>query len=166
MVRNLTTKEYMMGLFLIVLGILGWIVSVQASYIPIVPLSTAVPIWTCVTKTSADFATASLTNNIQAFTLPAGGIIHAVQVIPITTFSGGAILTYTISVGTTGTPTKYSTATNVFTGATLPAPQASMGIENISASTNIVARATSTVGLLNAATQGSVKICALISKLP
>lgn len=121
--------------------------------------------WIKITKTFSDFSIASLTNSINIYSLAAKGVIHAVQLYPTTTFSGGTIATYTISIGITGTLTKYCTASNVFTGATLPTISTTSGVESTSGSTNIVATAISTVGTLDAATQGSISIYLLISSL-
>lgn len=127
---------------------------------------TKVPTWLKITKTFTDFATAGLTNSITIYSLPAKGIIHAVQLNPSTVFSGGAIASYTISVGIVGTVAKYAAATNVFTGATLPAISVLPGIESIGSATDIKATAISTVANLDAATQGSVDIWLLVSVLP
>lgn len=125
-----------------------------------------VPRWIKITKTYTDFSTAGLTNEISIYTLPAKGIIHACQIFPSTVFSGGTIASYTISVGISGNATKYGVAANVFTGATLSTINALIGIESMSGTTSIKATAISTVGLLNAASAGSVDIYLLISQLP
>jgi hypothetical protein len=125
-----------------------------------------VPKWIKITKTYSDFAAASVTNSPTIYTLPAKGVIHATQLIVTTTFSGGAIATYTLSIGIAGTAAKYNPATNMFTGATLPSISTISGIESSSGSTSITCTAISTIGLLNAATQGSVDIYLLVSQLP
>lgn len=122
--------------------------------------------WVKVTKTFSDFSTAGLTNSITVYTLPIKGVIHSVMLSPTTSFSGGTIATYTISVGVGGTLAKYCVATNAFTGFTLPAISAIAGVESTSASTSIQATAISTIGNLSAATQGSVDIYLLVSILP
>lgn len=114
-----------------------------------------------VTKTYADFATAGLTSTVDLIDLPARALIHAVVVNPTTVFSGGTIATYTVSVGITGSLDKYSAAKDVFTGSALvdePAVTATNIVESLSDDTDVVATAVSTVGNLDAATQGSVDI--------
>ena len=128
-------------------------------------LPTIAPKWVKVTKTYTDFATAGLTNNITIYSLPAKGVIHSVQVNPSTIFSGGLIATYTISIGITGVLAKYAIATNVFTGATLPIISNLPGIESLTLATDIKAAAISTIGNLNAATQGVIDIWILVSQL-
>lgn len=123
------------------------------------------PTWIKITKTFSDFSIAGLTNDIEIFSLPAKGVIHSVQIIPTTAFSGGIIATYTVSVGIAGNLAKYAVATNVFTGFTLPVISAVPGIESSSGATSIRSQAISTVGNLNAATAGSVDIYLLISNL-
>lgn len=123
------------------------------------------PSWVKITKTFSDFSSASVTNSITIYTLPAKAIIHAVQMIVTTAFSGGLIATYTISVGISGTNAKYAIATNSFTGAGLPAINVLPGIESSSGATSITATAISTVGNLNAAVAGSIDIYLLTSQL-
>lgn len=116
--------------------------------------------WVKVTKTFSDLAAAALTNNIEVYSLPAGGVIHAVKIKHSASFTGGAIATYTLSVGITGTLAKYAAAFNVFQapGATVQQISSTVGTENHTAATSIKLAATSTVGTLDAATAGSVDI--------
>ena len=122
--------------------------------------------WIKVTKVYTDFATAGVTNDIEIYSLPAKSLIHSCQVVVNTAFSGGTISAYTISVGIGGNLVKYSAATNVFTGFTLTQPSVLAGIESLSGATSIRAAAISTIGLLNAASAGSVSVYLLISTLP
>jgi hypothetical protein len=126
------------------------------------------PAWYKVTKTFSDFATAGLTNDISIFTLPAKGYIHDIKIVPTTAFSGGTIATYTVSVGISGSLSKYAIATNVFTGnVTINTVHTSLpGLESTSGTTDIRAQVISTVGNLNAATAGTVNFYLLISELP
>lgn len=126
------------------------------------------PRWVKVTKTYSDFSTAGLTNDISIYTLPAKGYISDIKIVPSTAFSGGTIATYTISVGISGSLAKYAIATNTFTGnSTLNAVHTPLiGMESVGSTTDIRAQAISTIGLLNAATAGSVDIYLLISILP
>lgn len=123
------------------------------------------PKWIKITKVYSDFSTAGLTNDIEIYSLPAKGVIHAVQIYAPTLFSGGTIATYTLSVGINGNLVKYNAAANVFTGATLPAVTATTGVESMGSVTSIRAAAISTVGLLSAATAGAVSFYLLVSNL-
>lgn len=124
------------------------------------------PQWIKIIKSYSDFAAAALTNDIEIYSLAAKNMIHAVQIFPSTTFSGGLINGYTISVGIAGNLVKYSVATNVFTGAALAQPSVISGVESMSGATSIRAQAVSGVGNLNTAVQGTVDIYLLVSKLP
>jgi len=120
------------------------------------------------TKTFTDFSTAGATNTIASgYSLPAKSIVTGCQVIATTLFSGGTVASYTVSVGigSGGSIAKYAIATNVFTGATLAAPNVLPGIESTSAAVSITLTATATVGLLNAATAGSVDIYLRVGQL-
>lgn len=127
--------------------------------------------WIKITKTFSDFSTAGLTNSLTIYTLPAKGVVHSVIMKHSTSFSGGSIATYTISVGKTGSLQAYVTNSNV-----LQASSATLTFQPVSAmipitydsgtTTNIIANAISTVANLNAATQGSTDIYLLISNLP
>jgi hypothetical protein len=81
------------------------------------------PTWTKYTVGHAALQAAATSNNITLFTLPAAGIIHEVKVKHSTAFSGGAIASYTVKVGITGTLGKYLAAFDeieaVSTGANL-----------------------------------------------
>jgi hypothetical protein len=121
------------------------------------------PTWHKYTKAYTDFSTAALTNNIDLFTLPAGGVIQAVKLKHSVAFTGGAISSYTISVGITGTLAKYLAAFNVFPAvtATNHSHGNTIGGESHTASTVIKAAATSVGANLSAATAGSVDIWVL-----
>jgi hypothetical protein len=125
--------------------------------------------WTKYTKTYANFSAAATTNDIELFSLPAGGVIHAVKIKHSTAFAGTSITAYTISVGITGTLAKYATAYNVFQ-AVAPAtfqigavPSIGIGSENHTTAVSIRAAATSTGANLSAATAGVVEIWVLTS---
>lgn len=83
-------------------------------------------------------------------------------------FSGGAISAYTISVGKSGSVTKYQSATNVFTGATTGDTNSTVttGPGAEADGTAIIATATSTTANVSAATAGQVTFWILVSSLP
>lgn len=120
--------------------------------------------WRQFTLTHADFQEAGLEKTIELFSLPAGSIPHGVKIKHSVAFSGGAIATYTIQVGITGTLNKYLSAFNVHQapGDAAKALQfvalASLNEESPSAATSIKVTATSTVADLDASTAGSVDI--------
>lgn len=116
-----------------------------------------VPRWRKYPIVYSQFSTAGLTMDVELFVLPAYGVIQGVWINPVTAFTGGLIVGYTISLGTSGSLAKYAIAQSVFTTTLLSAQQI-MGIESSSAPTSIRAAAISTTGLLNTATQGSANI--------
>lgn len=122
------------------------------------------PTWIQVDKTYTDFSAAATTNNIEIYSLPAGAIIHAVIVRTTTPFTGGAISAYTLSVGITGTATKYSAAADVFTGTQEDQLASALIPESWTAATSIKGFATSTTANLSAATAGAVSIYLLVSE--
>ncbi len=122
------------------------------------------PVWRKYTVTYADFSAASTTSDFTLFQLPPAGVIHACKIKHSTRFTGGAISSYTISVGISGTPAKYCTAYQV--GSTTVGNTAfnlvgTLGTENHRANTAIIARATSVGANLNAATAGTAEIWVL-----
>lgn len=130
------------------------------------------PVWIKKTLSYTDFATAATTNTVELFSLPAQGVIHQVILKHSTSFTGGGLTTYTISVGVSGTLTKYLAAANVFqaTGDTVLFPaSATSPVSQTAISFNatpisIVAAATGS-GNLSLATAGSVDVWILTSVL-
>ena len=130
-------------------------------------IAATVPSWKSVILRYTDFSTAGLTNNITCYTLIPGEFIHDIKIVPTEDFAGGLIATYTISIGIAGSLLKYSTANNVFTGntttTTVHTPIA--GFESLVSSIELKASAISTVGNLNAATNGAITLYLLTSTL-
>ena len=119
------------------------------------------------TVTHSSFTAAALAQTINSsYTLPAGWVVTGVVINSSTTFWGGSIATYTISVGGTvsGNTSAFAPATNVFTGA--PTYSKSIAsVESFSSGSVVTLSASSTGGNLNTATQGSVDIYLLVSQL-
>ena len=117
------------------------------------------------TKTYADLATAGVTNNITLFSLGAGQVIHKVKIKHSIAFAGGALASYTISLGITGELAKYATAFNVFQAAAGTTMQLSEGpwTEDHGAAVDVKIAAVSTGANLDAATAGSVDVWFWIS---
>lgn len=131
--------------------------------------ASSIPQWIKITKTYTDFSTAGLTNDIEIYSLPAKGIIHSAIIKHSILFTGGAISTYTASVGITGTLAKYSVAFDIKQAVSDTAFELGTAVvptlENFGAVTSIRGAVISTVGNLNAATQGSVDFYLLVSKI-
>lgn len=115
-----------------------------------------------------DLAAAAASNQITLATLPAGTVLHGVVLQHTASFTGGAIATYTVSVGLAASPAKYATAFDVFQAPGATVGQASFGgyVENFAATTDVKLSAVATGGLLNAATAGSLTVWLLTTKLP
>jgi hypothetical protein len=111
-------------------------------------------------RTYADFSKAALTNNSTLFSLPKQNIILTVAMNVVQAFAGGAIATYTISMGKSGASTGLLTAQSVtttgFKNAVGTDFTANRPMYSATAATTIVATATSTGANLNVATAGIV----------
>lgn len=111
---------------------------------------------TKVTKTYADFSAAALTNDIEIYSLLPGERIIANTMYASADFKGGAIASYTISLGITGNFTKYAAAFNAFAGVGTFQDTSNFFIESWTANTSVRAQATSTGANLNTANSGSI----------
>ena len=132
--------------------------------------------WIRITKTFADFSFAGLTNNIEIYSLPAGASLHSAIMKHSTSFGGGAIATYTMSVGIIGDLTKYSYATtfDVFQAVSdialfpYPPPARSLlatGIEDWGSVKSIRGSAISTGANLDQAVAGVIEYYLLVSQI-
>lgn len=121
--------------------------------------------WKKFTVGFAALSAAALTNDIEVYSLAAAEVIHGVKIKHSTAFSGGAIASYTTSVGISGNLTKYASAFDVFqaTGNTTFQLSNSFGSENHGAATSIRIAAVATGANLDQATQGSVDVWILVS---
>lgn len=111
--------------------------------------------------TYSDFSAGALVNQVALFTLGPGEKIESVTIKHETSFLGGAIAAYTVSVGIVGNYVKYAPAFDVFqaTGVAVFQDSNLPNIENMATGeTTIYAEATSVGAFLNAATQGEVQI--------
>lgn len=110
-----------------------------------------------ITLTYEDFATASSTNTIDLFELPARSVVHLVTGQPSEFFDGGTLTDYQIECGIAGELNKYIFLQSVFTGA--PQPEAVMtggSLESMSNTTMLVVTAHAEGGDLDEATQGEI----------
>ncbi|TXT28100.1 MAG: hypothetical protein FD136_2034 [Chitinophagaceae bacterium] len=124
--------------------------------------------WTKVTKTFSDFAIASTTNTISSgFSLKGAGVLKGVLIKPNQSFTGGAISAYTIKAGIIGNLDKYASAFDVFQPVTSNTFQLSQNfaMEDTLIDTDIKLTAVSTGANLNAATQGTVSVYFLTSRI-
>lgn len=110
------------------------------------------------------FASAGTVFQLPIFVLPPKSIVFGIWMYHTTSFKGGAISAYTVSVGTAGSPTQLASAFGVFQAPADTALQLSMNFQMYSYlnPTTIVAQATSTSANLNVATQGVINIYAAL----
>ncbi|MDH3834678.1 MAG: hypothetical protein OES34_11060 [Nitrosopumilus sp.] len=74
----------------------------------------SVPRWQKFEVLATDFTAGGTTEDVALFTLPAGGVIHAVRLKHSVAFAGGSIAGYTLSVGVAGDLDKFAVAFDVF----------------------------------------------------
>jgi len=72
------------------------------------------PVWLHRQLDYTDLAAAATTNNVEIFELPAGAMIMGSIIKHATAFAGGSLSSYTVSLGITGTLTKFAAAEDVF----------------------------------------------------
>lgn len=115
---------------------------------------------------NAAFNIAGLTAALEVYSLASREVIHDACIRVVTAFSGGVIATAVASVGITGTPAKYLAAASV--AGTTPFGQANVTPipESFSGATSIKLTLTTTVGLLNALTAGSLEVYLNVATLP
>lgn len=110
-----------------------------------------------------DIQTAALTNNITAYSLPAGYEIKDVWRRVTTAFAGSGITALTNELGISGNSNKYGFSQNClsvgYTGSS------NRDIESDSVATNIVCGFTAVGANLDQLTQGELKIYATIKKV-
>jgi len=123
-------------------------------------LTAAGGIYTKITKTYSDFATAGLTNTIDLFTLPAKTRVTDTFVKHDTQFLGGGITAYQIGCGVTGDLNKLSYDFDVFQAVAtdVGAHHRYGGIFDMTNPTTLKITAKSVGANLNVATQGVVQI--------
>lgn len=132
------------------------------------PATTALPKWAKYTVAATAFTAAAAAEDIELFSLPARGVIEKVVLKHTTAFSGGSLSALTISVGITGTLTKYSATFDAFqaTGDTVFSFNNLPNTEDFGAATSIRAAAVATGDTLDNVGTGSIDIWVLTSVLP
>ena len=140
--------------------------------------SGGVAAWVKVTKTYSDFAIAATTNTITLRSLAANEVLHAMVVKHSTAFGGGGFVIYTITVGVTGSNSRYVAAYDAFAAVSNTAYTSRFGDGNTSMADVFPDKQTfagDTITItsngdgitnLNAATAGSIDVWLLISTLP
>lgn len=128
----------------------------------------AYPVWAKYTVAATAFTAAAAAEDIELFSLPARGTIHRVVIKHTTAFSGGTSSALTLSVGITGTLTKYAAAFDVFqaTGDTVFGFNDLPDMEHFASATSIRVEATATGDTLDNVGTGSADIWVLTSVLP
>lgn len=125
--------------------------------------------WVMMALGHADFQIAANNNAVPVYTLPPKTAIVAVYLAHQQEFLGGAIATYTLSVGIAGTLQKFANNFDVFQipGGTVFAPTNNLAaaIEDYNNPVDILVNAISTGATLDASIQGAGEIQILISTL-
>jgi hypothetical protein len=112
------------------------------------------------------FATAATVNTLPLFWLPAGGMIHGIHLYPTQAFGGGAISTYTVSVGISTSVALLASALSVTSNLSTNFQLSSnFDAFDMGAKTQITITATSSGANLNAALYGTVSVKVMISSL-
>ena len=120
--------------------------------------------WKMVHLSFGMFLTAGLTANFDLTGFPAGCLITGAFIRNRQNWTGGAIATATLSVGSTGSPAIYVAATNVFSGAPATlvgitqAPGTFVNSANPLAAGTIRIQLVTTVGNTNALLTGSADV--------
>jgi hypothetical protein len=121
---------------------------------------TLFPTWAKYTLTYSSFSTAGTSSTTWITTVPANTIIHAVKIKHSTSFSGGSISAYTVSVGSSGVTDAYASAYDVLQTVAPTAFQLSRNLasESTTSGWQVQITAIATGANLSAATQGVVDV--------
>jgi len=117
----------------------------------------------------ADLAVAATTNDIEIYSMPAKGHVLDCWIDVTETFLGGAIASYTLSLGVAGALADLMFAGDSFTATTIlksygAAKDDESYVKSNVATTSIRIAATSTVGNLNVATQGIADVYLIVAE--
>jgi hypothetical protein len=125
----------------------------------------SVPQWFRRTLKAVDLSAAATSNNVRLMSLPKGGVVHGVKIKHSQAFSGGAIASYTLSVGVTGNNTKYASAFDVKQAPSATAFQmtSDFGSESHDLAVDLTVSAVSTGANLSVSTSGVVDVWVLMS---
>ena len=139
--------------------------NVVVEVMPAFLFTSGMPQWKTFTVTHTQLQAASLTNDIELFSLLPGAVIHNVIISHTVPFIGGGRTSYTLSVGVSGNLTKYAAAFDVFQAAGSSVGQISNinGLEDKVSSSSIRLAAISDFNL-NTSTAGTVIVKVLVSQ--
>lgn len=132
---------------------------------PVIGTLGAFPQWFKVQITHTQLQAAALTNNIELYSLPLGGVIHAVHLKQSTAFAGTSITAYNVSVGLTSFAERYASLYNVFAAVAATTKQISNVVDSPDngSATSIKLFAVSVGANLNASTAGVLEVGLLLS---
>jgi len=116
-----------------------------------------IPTWQKVTLAYTSFQTAAASASITAFSLPAKGAIQAVHIGNPTAFAGGGISAVNLTIGNGTDSEKYVVSLAVNTSTIAETYQA-IGVEDLTAATNIIATLSATGANLDSLTAGQVDV--------
>ena len=130
------------------------------------PASKLIPRWVKITVDETAFTAGAFTEDVEVYSLPAGGVIHGVKLKHSTAFSG-TVASFTVSIGISGDLAKYATAFDVFQAVADTTFQLTntFGSEDHGSPTSIRIAATSTVGNVVDPNAGSVDVWLLVSEV-
>lgn len=128
-------------------------------------------VWKRYTVSHTALQAASLTNDIELFSLGAKEAVEDVVLKHSVAFAGTLIIAYSLSVGVTGNLVKYLPASTVFSAPSntvfyRPSVILVNGLENFGAVTSVRLAAISVAATLDQSTSGSVDVWVKVSKLP
>jgi len=132
---------------------------------PVIGTLGAFPQWFKVQITHTQLQAAALTNNIELYSLPLGGVLHAVHLKQSTAFAGTGITAYTVSVGLSNFPERFASLYNVFAAVAATTKQISNVVDapDNGSATSIKLFAVAVGGNLNASTAGVLEVGLLLS---
>jgi hypothetical protein len=131
------------------------------------PLTYFFPVWLKFTVTHTQLQAAALTNNIEVFSLPIAGVIHATKIKHSVIFTGTGITDYKVSLGLAADLTKYGSLFDVDTAVTSTNFQMTQVLDSQDNGgvTSVKIAAQSAGANLNQSTGGTVEIGLLVSRV-
>lgn len=132
---------------------------------PVIGTLGAFPQWFKVQVSHTQLQAAALTNNIELYSLPLGGVIHAVHLKQSTAFAGTGITGYTVSVGIAGQAERFASLYDVKAAVAATTKQISNVVDSPDngSATSIKLFAVSVGANLSSSTAGILEIGLLLS---
>lgn len=128
--------------------------------------------WIKITKTYTNLSAAATTNDIEIYSLPIKGVVHACVLKDTVQFAGPGIGGYNVTVGVAGNTSEYITTTIVsdaISDTVFTVMQNGVGkvsVKNFGATTSVRLYATSTGANLDQANAGSLDVYLFVATLP